>query len=150
MASFVHLGPAPAELGHFVAEAVRALGYFREDAIDELTAIYAAKWPKGTSSTMLGRDALHLLSEKGLAQPDGARITTLRITANLQRLHFEHGQPHWDGFSPRLRLWCLEQHACKGAMEMLGRAYPWRERPVLPLVECDKEWCCCDWEFAGE
>lgn len=150
MASFVHHRPAPAELGEFVAEAVRALGYFREDAIDELTAIYAAEWPTGTSSTMLGRQAQHLLAEKGLAEPAAAKLTTLRITANVQRLRFEEGREHWDGFSPRLRFRCSGRHACSPAMELLDSLYPWRDRPALPLPGCDREWCGCHWELGGE
>jgi hypothetical protein len=140
----------PAELGHFVAEAVLALGYFREDAIEELTAIYAAKWPEGTSSTMLGRDAMHLLSEKGLAEPAGMKATTLRISFNVRRLEFEERREQWVEMSPTLQFWCHEPHACAPALKRSGRIQFWSSRPRLPLRGCDKEWCACGWDHVVE
>lgn len=151
VASFIHLRPAPDELEYYVAEAVHALGYFREDAIDELAAIYRVLWPKGTSAHMLDQaDYQHLLSEKGLADLGGVRATTHRISFNLRKWEHLRDEPQWSTFASKVTFFCSKRDACEAALQLQGEVIGREGRPPLPLLACDKEWCACEWDYVPD
>ncbi len=144
----VTMNDAPDNIGVLVAEAVQALGYFRPDAVEQLTQIYRDLWPRGTSAHMLSKaDYQPLLSEKGLAQPGPASMnTTLRITGNVQRQRELDNEHIWGEYSSRVQFWCVAKNGCAPAIAMLGQIVPRKGRPSIPLPGCDREWCTCGWD----
>ena len=147
----VFLRSAPPVLAVYVREAVEALGYFRLDAIDELAEIYRELWPKGTSAHMLGQaEYRHLLSDKGLADPSGARATTLRISFNISRWEDIQDEPHWSTFASQVKFACFAKDACTAAFHLQDEVSDRVGRPALPLLACDKEWCACSWDYLSD
>lgn len=141
-------GPPPVPLRPLVDEAVHSLGYFRPDAVDELTDLLTDLWPKGVSGTMLSSGmADHLLSERGLmASYHAKRSTLLRIIAGTQRARFEANANDWRSLYARLKLSGRSNFTCAFACEKMGMIVAAEDRFRLPLPGCTSEWCSCRWD----
>lgn len=138
---------APVALRRIVEEAVRVLGYFRPDAVDDLARQFEQRWPQGVGAKMLlGPDRRFdpLLSEKGARDPDhAARATALRVVCNVRKAEFEAKMPEMLRHTDQVMLWVRAGHVCS---IMAGRdetVFPWSASPVLPQPSCDREWCPC-------
>lgn len=163
---------APAELDHYVWEAVEQLGYFRGNRIVELAEIYRRLWVKGVSGKMLNYNDLdemnedekreaglgrgrmpriiwQLLSDKGRLDPHLAvEATTNRVFFNLRRHEDNAAEAHWGAFASQVQFVARARsdYHCSRSLALNGIIMARRERFDLPLSECDKEWCPCRWD----
>jgi hypothetical protein len=147
MASLIIHRPMPERFGAHLREAVEALGYYRNEALDQLLAMYRERWPKGLSSTILRTSEIEpLLSEKGLADPRHAqKATLLRAEFNLRREEFDSNHP--DGASG-LTFWARAQWICDAARQLDQSEIPLAQKWPLPLPNCHQEWCPCRWTWS--
>lgn len=145
MASFIIHRPMPERFRSHLREAIETLGYYRIDALDQLLSMYRERWPGGLSSRMFRtRDIEHMLTEKGLADPDHAQAATmLRATFNLDREEFDLKEI--DGVTGLL-FWTVEI-SCPEARQRHQMLIHPSQKWSLPLPGCRKEWCPCTWTW---
>ena len=149
MASFIVSQSMPERFRFHVSEAIEALGYYRIDALDQLLAMYRARWPKGTSPNMLSKgDIEPLLSAKGQAAPHHAqKATFLRAYFNLRRQQFDADQPQWSQVATELTFAARAQWLCDEARRQNGSKVRTSDRWDVPLPGCAQEWCPCRWDL---
>ncbi|MCX9146575.1 hypothetical protein [Erythrobacter sp. WG] len=147
MASFIIHGQMPDRFRLHLAEAIRSLGYFRMDALDQLLEMYREQWPRGLSSTMFrSSDIGPLLSDKGAADPDHAqKATTNRAHFNLRREEFDLKEIHG---ATGLMFWAPRGCVCSQASERDGAKVNLSGKWSLPLPGCNREWCPCNWTWS--
>lgn len=164
----IRVGAHMVELEPFVREAVETLGYFRIDALEEVTALFARTRPAaakgvfwerseelsdaekiaaGRSTTgRMPRQLWRILSEKGRADPRHAtKATGLRIIFNLYRERDRLDEPIRAGFCDSAQFLGVVEATCEPARRLKGLVVPIAERCPLPLPECRAEWCACNW-----
>lgn len=147
MARFIISGPMPERFRFHLLEAIEALGYYRIDALDQLLAMYRARWPKGTSPTMLSKGDIELLlSAKGQSDPYHAqKATFLRANFNLRREQFDSNQPE---DVKGLTFWARAKWLCDKARQLDQTEVPLSGKWPLPLAGCGQEWCPCHWTWS--
>lgn len=144
MASFIISRSMPEGFRAHLQEAIGALGYYRTDALDQLLEMYRDRWPRGLSSTMFRVSEIqHLMSEKGLVDPDHAqKATHLRAYFNLTREEFDGMQPE---SATGLIFWARAKWLCDEARQRDQSEIPISQKWHLPLAGCSQEWCPCHW-----
>lgn len=146
MTSFIILREMPQRFRYHLREAIETLGYFRIDALEQLLAMYREQWPRGLSATMFRvSDIQHMMSEKGLADPDHAqKATHLRAYFNLRREEFDRQTP--EGVT-RVRFWASAGQLCDAARQLDQSIVAVSEQWPSPLPDCGQEWCPCNWTW---
>lgn len=149
---FVLSAPFPEGFAKHLREAVSSLGYYHDQALDELETMYRDRWRDGISATMLNREeVMPLLSDKGQRDIIHAqKATFLRATFNLRREEFDATEPQWSSFCSRVQFNASALLLCDRARSLNGIIVDRAQRWSLPMAGCDEEWCPCRWDHVPD